>query len=236
MSNTINTPHIVCNKEDIASTVLMPGDPLRAEFIAKNFLRDAQLFNSVRGILGFTGYYGEKRISVMASGMGVPSMGIYSYELYNFADVRRIIRIGSAGGIDSSLRLRDIVVAMSASSNSNYALQYHLPGYYAPTASYPLLRAAVKEGEQRGTRMMVGNILSSDTFYDDAQSLADWRKMGVLAVEMETTALYCNAARAGKEALTLLTISDLPLTGEACSAEERQNTFLTMMEIALAIA
>lgn len=236
MSQKINTPHIVCNKEDIAPTVLMPGDPLRAQFIAETYLEGATLFNNVRGINGYTGLYLGKRVSVMASGMGVPSMGIYSYELFHFADVQRIIRVGSAGGIDPSLKLRDIVVAMSASSNSNYAAQYRLPGYYAPTASYPLLRAAVDEGEKRGARMMVGSVLASDTFYDDAQSLADWRKVGVLAVEMESTALYCNAARAGREALTILTISDLPLTGEECTAEERQTTFRTMMEIALAIA
>ncbi len=237
METRLATPHIVCDKNDIAPSVLMPGDPLRAKYIAENLLENAKLFNEVRGIYGYTGEYRGKRVSVMASGMGMPSMGIYSYELFHFADVRRIIRIGSAGGIHPDLRLRDIVVAMSASTNSNYMLQYGLPGAYAPTASYPLLRDAVAEGEKRGARMMVGNILSSDTFYDDdADSLKAWRKMGVLAVEMEAAALYCNAARAGKEALCLATISDLPLTGDSCTAMERQTTFQTMMEIALSIA
>ncbi len=236
MSDIIKTPHIACAKEDIAKTVLMPGDPLRAKFIAETLLQDAKLFNNIRGIQGYTGVYEGKRVSVMASGMGMPSIGIYSYELYNKFDVENIIRIGSAGGIHPDLKLRDIVVALSACTNSNYASQYNLPGTFAPTASYKLAKAAVEEGERRGSRMMVGTILSSDTFYDDSNSLGDWRKMGVLAVEMEAAALYCNAARAGKHALCMCTISDLPFTGEECTAEERQNTFLDMMQIALSIA
>ena len=236
MSDMIKTPHIACAKEDIAKTVLMPGDPLRAKFIAETLLKDAKLFNNIRGIQGYTGTYEGKRVSVMASGMGMPSIGIYSYELYNKFGVENIIRIGSAGGIHADLKLRDIVVALSACTNSNYASQYNLPGTFAPTASYSLAKAAVDEGERRGSRMMVGTILSSDTFYDDSNSLGDWRKMGVLAVEMEAAALYCNAARAGKNALCMCTISDLPFTGEECTAEERQNTFLDMMHIALAIA
>lgn len=236
MSELIKTPHIACSKEDIAPTVLMPGDPLRAKFIAETLLEDAKLFNNIRGIQGYTGTYKGKRVSVMASGMGMPSIGIYSYELFNLFDVENIIRIGSAGGIHQDLKLRDIVVGLSACTNSNYAAQYRLPGTFAPAASYPLVKAAVEEGERRGARMMVGSILSSDTFYDDAQSLSDWRKMGVLAVEMEAAALYCNAARAGKHALCMCTISDLPFTGEECTAEERQNTFLEMMQIALTIA
>lgn len=236
MSEKLTTPHISCEKAAIASTVLMPGDPLRAKFIAETFLEEPRLFNQIRGILGYTGTYEGKRVSVMASGMGVPSMGIYSYELFNLFGVERIIRIGSAGGIHPSLRLRDIVAAMSACTNSNFAMQYKLPGLYAPTASYPLLRAAVETGERMGARMMVGSVLTSDYFYDDAASLSDWEKMGVLAVEMEAAALYCNAARAGKEALCLLTISDLPLKGEACTPEERQTTFTEMMKIALEIA
>ena len=236
MSDTIKTPHIACAKEDIAKTVLMPGDPLRAKFIAETLLEDAKLFNNIRGIQGYTGTYEGKRVSVMASGMGMPSIGIYSFELFNKFSVENIIRIGSAGGIHSGLKLRDIVVALSACTNSNYASQYNLPGTFAPTASYKLAKAAVEEGERRGSRMMVGTILSSDTFYDDSNSLGDWRKMGVLAVEMEAAALYCNAARAGKHALCMCTISDLPFTGEECTAEERQNTFLDMMHIALAIA
>lgn len=236
MSELIKTPHIACFKEDIAPTVLMPGDPLRAKFIAETLLEDARLFNNIRGIQGYTGTYNGKRVSVMASGMGMPSIGIYSYELFNLFDVKNIIRIGSAGGIHQDLRLRDIVVGLSACTNSHYAEQYRLPGTFAPAASYPLVKAAVEEGERRGARMMVGSILSSDTFYDDAQSLSDWRKMGVLAVEMEAAALYCNAARAGKNALCMCTISDLPFTGEECTAEERQSTFLEMMQIALTIA
>lgn len=236
MSELIKTPHIVCEKDAIAKTVLMPGDPLRTEFIAKNLLTDAVLFNNIRGIQGYTGFYENKRVSVMASGMGMPSMGIYSYELFNFFFVENIIRIGSAGGINDSLKLRDIVIALSACTNSNYAAQYRLPGIFAPTASYGLVNAAVLEGERRGARLKVGSVLSSDTFYDDANSLKEWQKMGVLAVEMEAAALYCNAARAKKQALCLLTISDLPFTGEECTALERQETFLEMMHIALSIA
>ena len=237
MSDIIKTPHIACAKEEIAKTVLMPGDPLRAKFIAETLLKDAKLFNNIRGIQGYTGTYEGKRVSVMASGMGMPSIGIYSYELYHKFDVENIIRIGSAGGIHPSLRLRDIVIGLSACTNSNFASQYNLPGTFAPTASYALVKAAVEEGERRGSRMMVGSILSSDTFYDDnSNALSDWRKMGVLAVEMEAAALYCNAARAGKNALCMCTISDLPFSGEECTAEERQNTFLDMMHIALAIA
>ncbi|HWR21975.1 MAG TPA: purine-nucleoside phosphorylase, partial [Feifaniaceae bacterium] len=233
MSDIVKTPHIACAKEDIAKTVLMPGDPLRAKFIAETLLKDAKLFNNIRGVQGYTGTYEGKRVSVMASGMGMPSIGIYSFELFNKFDVENIIRIGSAGGIHPGLKLRDIVVALSACTNSSYASQYSLPGTFAPTASYSLVKAAVEEGEKRGSRMMVGTILSSDTFYDDSNSLGDWRKMGVLAVEMEAAALYCNAARAGKNALCMCTISDLPFTGEECTAEERQSTFLDMMHIAL---
>ncbi len=236
MGELIKTPHIVCEKDAIAKTVLMPGDPLRAKFIAENLLEEAVLFNNIRGIQGYTGFYEEKRVSVMASGMGMPSMGIYSYELFNLFSVENIIRIGSAGGIHSSLKLRDIVVALSACTNSNYSKQYRLPGTFAPTASYGLVNAAVLEGERRGSSMKIGSVLSSDTFYDDAQSLGEWRRMGVLAVEMEAAALYCNAARAGKQALCLCTISDLPFTGEECTALERQETFLEMMHIALSIA
>jgi len=236
MGELVKTPHIVCAKEDIANTVLMPGDPLRAKFIAETLLQDAKLFNNIRGIQGYTGFYEGKRVSVMASGMGMPSIGIYSYELFNLFGVENIIRIGSAGGIHPGLKLRDIVVALSACTNSNYASQYKLPGYFAPTASYALVKAAVEEGGRRGARMMTGTVLSSDNFYDDANSLGDWRKMGVLAVEMEAAALYCNAARAGKNALCMCTISDLPFSGEECTAEERQSTFLDMMRIALTIA
>lgn len=232
----IPTPHNSANIDDFAKTVLMPGDPLRAKFIAENFLEDPVLVNGVRGINGYTGMYNGKIVSVMASGMGMPSIGIYSYELFNFYNVENIIRIGSAGAISDEVNLRDIVIGQGACTNSNYASQFNLPGTYAPIASYKLLKQAVDFAQAAGVNYKVGNLFSSDTFYDDAASLSDWRKMGVLAVEMESAALYMNAARAGKNALCICTISDCPFTGESCTAEERQNTFTDMMEIALKIA
>lgn len=232
----IPTPHNSANIDDFAKTVLMPGDPLRAKFIAENFLEDPVLVNGVRGINGYTGMYNGKIVSVMASGMGIPSIGIYSYELFNFYNVENIIRIGSAGAISDEVNLRDIVIGQGACTNSNYASQFNLPGTYAPIASYKLLKQAVDFAQDARVNYKVGNLFSSDTFYDDAASLSDWRKMGVLAVEMESAALYMNAARAGKNALCICTISDCPFTGESCTAEERQNTFTDMMEIALKIA
>ena len=232
----IPTPHNSANIDDFAKTVLMPGDPLRATSIAENFLEDPVLVNGVRGINGYTGMYNGKIVSVMASGMGIPSIGIYSYELFNFYNVENIIRIGSAGAISDEVNLRDIVIGQGACTNSNYASQFNLPGTYAPIASYKLLKQAVDFAQDAGVNYKVGNLFSSDTFYDDAASLSDWRKMGVLAVEMESAALYMNAARAGKNALCICTISDCPFTGESCTAEERQNTFTDMMEIALKIA
>lgn len=232
----IPTPHNSANIDDFAKTVLMPGDPLRAKFIAENFLEYPVLVNGVRGINGYTGMYNGKIVSVMASGMGIPSIGIYSYELFNFYNVENIIRIGSAGAISDEVNLRDIVIGQGACTNSNYASQFNLPGTYAPIASYKLLKQAVDFAQDAGVNYKVGNLFSSDTFYDDAASLSDWRKMGVLAVEMESAALYMNAARAGKNALCICTISDCPFTGESCTAEERQNTFTDMMEIALKIA
>ena len=195
------TPHNNAKKGDIAKTVLMPGDPLRARFIAENYLEAPVCYNEVRGMLGFTGTYKGVPVSVQGSGMGMPSIGIYSWELFNEYDVENIIRVGTAGSIADNVSLRDVVIGMSASTNSAYASQYRLPGTYAPTASWKLLSAAVKSAEEQGSRFHVGNILSSDTFYDDANSLADWQKMGVLAIEMEAAALYMNAARAGKNAL-----------------------------------
>lgn len=233
----IPTPHNGAKSGDIAKTVLMPGDPLRAKFIAETYLEDVVCFNTVRNMLGFTGTYKEKRVSVMGGGMGMPSIGIYSYELYHFYDVDNIIRIGSAGGIADDIKLRDIVIGMGASTNSNFAAQYQLPGTFAPIADFGLLRKAVETAEKKNIKTVVGNILSSDTFYDDnsnANSL--WRKMNILAVEMEAAALYMNAARAGKKALCILTISDHVFTGESLSAEDRQLTFRDMMEIALEIA
>lgn len=234
---SIPTPHIGANLGDIAKTVLMPGDPLRAKFIADNYLEDVICFNTVRNMLGFTGNYKGKRVSVMGGGMGVPSIGIYSYELFNFYDVDNIIRIGSGGGITDDIKVRDVVIGMGASTNSNFAAQYKLPGTFAPIADFSLLRKAVEAAEKLNISTKVGNILTSDTFYDDnteANSL--WKKMNVLAVEMEAAALYMNAIRAGKKALCILTISDHVFTGESLSAEDRQNTFRDMMEIALEIA
>lgn len=228
------TPHINATPEDFAKTVLMPGDPLRSRFIAENFLTDAKLINNVRGIQGYTGTYQGKRVSVMASGMGMPSIGIYSYELFNFFGVENIMRIGSAGSLNKDVKVRDIVMAMGASTNSNYARQFQTPGTYAPIASYCMLKQAIVEAEKLGASYHVGNVLSSDTFYDDQADANDyWKKMGILCIEMETAALYMNAARAGKNALGIFTISDHILTGEALSAEERQNSFTQMMEVAL---
>lgn len=227
------TPHNNAKIGDIAETVLMPGDPLRAKFIAENYLENAVCYNEVRGMFGFTGTYKGTRISVQGSGMGMPSMAIYSHELYNIYGVENIIRIGTAGAIAESVNLRDIVIAMSASTNSNYASQYNLPGTYAPTASWKLLSSAVDVAEKNGCSYHVGNIFSSDTFYDDADSLIQWQKMGVLAIEMETAALYMTSARAGKNALCILTVSDCPLHNLSTTPEERQTSFRTMMEIAL---
>lgn len=228
------TPHNSASPEDFAKTVLMPGDPLRAKFVAENFLTGAVLVNNVRGIGGYTGEYKGHHVSVMASGMGMPSIGIYSYELFKFYGVENIMRIGSAGAIREDIHVRDIVFGMGACTNSNYASQYHLPGTLAPIASYDILKAAVGNAERRGVRYHVGNLLSSDTFYnDDADATEKWAKMGVMAIEMEAAALYMNAARLGKHALALCTVSDHILTGEVTTAEERQNTFTAMMEIAL---
>ncbi len=230
------TPHINAVPDDFAKTVLMPGDPLRAKFIAENFLENPRLVNSVRGINGYTGTYKGVPVSVMASGMGMPSMAIYSYELFNFFDVENIIRIGSAGSINNDIKLRDIVIGMGACTNSNYAAQYGLNGTFAPICSYDLLKVCTDTANELGFEVKVGNLYSSDTFYDDSASTADWGKMGVMAVEMEAAALYMNAARAHKNALAICTISDHILTGEATTAEERQNTFTQMMELALETA
>ena len=233
----MSTPHNSAQKGDIAETVLMPGDPLRAKFAAETFLDSPRLVNSVRGMLAYTGMYKGKEVSVMASGMGMPSIGIYSYELFKFYDVQNIIRIGSAGAISDDLHIRDIVLGQAACNNSNYVSQYELPGNYAPIASYKLLRRAAETAERMGLRYMVGNVLSSDTFYDDSMGTAKWCKMGVLAVEMESAALYMNAARAGKNALCICTISDHIVNDEPpTTAEERQESFTAMMELALEAA
>lgn len=231
------TPHINATPEDFAKTVLMPGDPLRSKFIAENFLTDAKLINNVRGVQGYTGTYEGTRVSVMASGMGMPSIGIYSYELFNFFGVENIIRVGSTGSLKMDVKVRDIVFAMGASTNSNYGRQFELPGTFAPIADYRLLKTAIEAADEVGADYHVGNVLSSDTFYDAQEDANDyWIKMGVLCIEMETAALYMNAAKAGKRALGLFTVSDHILTHEALDAEARQTSFTQMMEIALKTA
>ena len=233
----IPTPHITANYGDFAETVLMPGDPLRSKFIAENFLEDSVLVNNVRGVHGYTGYYKGKRVSVMASGMGQPAIGIYSYELFNFYGVKNIIRVGSCGSFERDLHVRDIVIAMGACTIGNYAMQYELPGTFCPIADFGLVSKAAEECKRLGINYKVGNILSSDMFYDDANSGMKWAKMGVLGVEMESAALYCNAARAGKNALSICTVSDSFIyPDENVDAEQRQNSFADMIKIALEIA
>lgn len=229
------TPHIGANYGDIAKTVIMAGDPLRAKFMAERFLENPVQFNNVRGMLGFTGSHAGKRVSVMGHGMGIPSIGIYTYELYNFYGVETIIRVGSAGSIHPDLHVGDLCIAMGACTNSNYGAQYELPGTYAPIADFGLLRGAADVCERLGYGYRVGNVLSSDTFYSENAHTDKWMDMGVLCVEMEASALYMNAARAGKRALVILTVSDHILTGEATTAEERQTTFTRMMDVAFSL-
>ena len=234
MSNT-PTPHIGAKLGEIAETVIMAGDPLRAKFMAEKFLENPVQFNNVRGMLGYTGTYKGKRVSVMGHGMGIPSIGIYTYELYNFYDVKTIIRVGSAGSINADLHVGDLVVAMGACTNSNYGRQYELPGTFAPIADFSLVRGAVEACERFGYNYTVGNVLSSDVFYSENPHNDKWINMGVLAIEMEASALYMNAARAGKRALVILTVSDHLLTGELTTAEERQTTFTHMMDVAFSL-
>ena len=240
---TTPTPHIEAKPGDFGKTVLMPGDPLRAKFIAENFLENPVLVNNVRGVQGHTGYYKGVKVSVMASGMGIPAIGIYSHELYNGYGVENIIRVGSAGAIQENIHLYDLVLAMGACTDSNFASQFHLPGTFAPIASYELLSAAVKAAEENGAVYHVGNVNSSDVFYGDHEgvpagldSVYGLKKMGVMALEMEAAALYMNAARYGKRALCICTISDHVLTGEETTSDERQNAFTTMMKVALDVA
>ncbi|MBR6262374.1 MAG: purine-nucleoside phosphorylase [Prevotella sp.] len=235
MKENTPTPHIGAKYGEIAETVIMAGDPLRAKFMAERFLENPVQFNNVRGMLGFTGTHDGKRVSVMGHGMGMPSIGIYTYELYNFYDVKTIVRVGSAGSINADLHVGDLVVAMGACTNSNYALQYEMPGTYAPIADFTLLREAAEACERMGYRYMVGNVLSSDIFYGENAHNDKWMNMGVLAVEMEAAALYMNAARAGKRALVVCTISDHILTGEVTTAEERQTSFTHMMDVAFSL-
>lgn len=237
------TPHINACPEDFAKTVLMPGDPLRSKFIAENYLDNLKLVNNVRGIHGYTGIYKGVPVSVMASGMGMPSMGIYSYELFNFFGVENIIRVGSAGGMSEKVKVRDIILAQGACTNSNYAHNFNLPGTFSPIADFSLLKKSTEIADSLGLSYKVGNVLSSDTFYNDEAGLsremtstALWGKMGVLGVEMEAAALYMNAARSGKSALAILTVSDHLLTGEGLSSDDRQNTFTDMMTLSLETA
>jgi purine-nucleoside phosphorylase len=213
----------------------MAGDPLRAKFMAENFLDSPVQFNNVRGMLGYTGTHQGRRVSVMGHGMGIPSIGIYTYELFNFYGVDTIIRVGSAGTIQQDLKIGDLVIALGACTNSSYGEQYELPGTFAPIADFSLVRQAVEACERLGYRYHVGNVLSSDTFYTENAHNDKWISMGVLAIEMEASALYMNAARAGKRALTICTVSDNPITGEATTAEERQTTFTKMMDVAFSL-
>ena len=234
--NKIPTPHIEAKEGEIAKTVIMAGDPLRAKFMAEKYLDNPTIYNQVRGMFGYTGTYKGKRVSIQGHGMGIPSIGIYTYELFNFYDVDTIIRVGSAGAIDDDLNIGDIVMGMGACTNSNYARQYNLCGTFAPIADFGLLSKAVSEAERQGFRYKVGNLYSSDTFYDDDKnSLKQWQKMGVLAGEMEAPSLYMNAARAGKKALCICTISDCPFKNIATTSEQRQTGFTNMMEVALAL-
>lgn len=237
------TPHISAKPGDFGKTVLMPGDPLRSKFIAEHFLKDPVLVNNVRGVQGYTGTYQGVKVSVMASGMGMPAIGIYSHELFNGYGVENIIRVGSAGSIQPDVKLYDLVIGQGACTDSNFASQFHLPGIFAPIASWELLREAVKAAEENGTRYHVGNLNSSDVFYGDhigvpegLDSVYGLQKMGVLALEMEAAALYMNAARYGKRALAICTISDSIVTGEETTSEERQTAFTTMMKVALDVA
>ena len=234
MNNT-TTPHIGAKKGEIAPFVIMAGDPLRVQFMAEHYLENPVLFNKVRGMLGYTGTYKGKPVSVMGHGMGIPSISIYTYELFNFYDVKTIVRIGSAGACHKDLKIGDLVLAMGACTDSNYAAQFQLPGTFCPIADYGLLQKAVNNCEGFGYDYMVGNVVSSDVFYSANPQTDKWMKMGVLAVEMEAAALYMNAAYSGNKALAMFTVSDHLITGEVTTAEQRQNTFTHMMDVALSL-
>jgi purine-nucleoside phosphorylase, family 1 (deoD) len=229
----IPTPHITAEKNDFAKTVLMPGDPLRAKLIAEEFFKKAKLVNNVRGVQGYTGEYKGKRVSVMASGMGMPSMGIYSYELFNFYGVENIIRVGSAGSLNEDVNLRDIIIAMSAHTDSNYSKSFGFSGMAAPSCDYGLLKRAQVVAEEKQLPVKIGAVYTSDAFYNQSGTLPVMQRYGALGVEMETAALYLNAALAKKKALAILTVSDNALTLEGLSAKERQMSFTQMIELAL---
>lgn len=235
-SNT-PTPHNEAKYGDIAKTILMPGDPLRAKFIAETWLENPVCFNKVRNMLGYTGTYKGKEVSVMGSGMGMPSIALYSYELYHFYGVESIIRVGSAGALQEGMKLKDLVIAMGACTDSSYAGQLNVPGNFAPTADYELLEKAVLTAREKNINVRVGNVLSADGFYNfDTSRTKRWADAGVLAVEMESAALYINAVQAKKKALSLLSISDHVFTGEELNAEERRVAFRDMIEVALELA
>ncbi|WP_211748406.1 purine-nucleoside phosphorylase [Paenibacillus sp. Marseille-Q4541] len=237
MITTKETPHIKPNGVEIAETVLLPGDPLRAKFIAENFLEDYQCFNEVRGMLGYTGTYKGKKISVMGTGMGPASMGIYSWELINVFGVKNLIRIGTCGAMQEDIELYDVIFGMGTATDSNYGHQFNLPGQYPLTASFDLLQKAKKIADDKGQKVHIGNILSSEIFYNADPTAKDkWREMGILAVEMESVALYWNAIQARVNALCILTVSDHVITGARTTPEERQTAFTKMMEIALELA
>ena len=234
------TPHIEAKLGDFGKTVLMPGDPIRSKFIAENFLENAKLVNNVRGVQGYTGEYKGVKVSVMASGMGMPSIGIYSHELYSQYNVENIIRVGSAGALQENIKLRDIVIAQGACTNSRFSHQFNLPGDFAPISNYTLLSTCVDIAKENGYNHHVGNILSADTFYNDEENLPEyltsthaWKKMGVMAIEMEAAALYMTAARLSKRALAICTVSDHILTGEQTTSKEREQSFTDMMKLAL---
>ena len=231
----MSTPHNAAQEGAIAETVIMSGDPLRAKFMAEKFLDNAKCFNTVRNMLGYTGTYQGRPVSVMGHGMGMPSIGIYTYELYHFYGVKQIIRVGTAGCIQKGINIGDIILAQGACTDSNYLHQYGLPGTYAPISDFGLLSRAVDKCKEMGVNYQVGNVLSSDIFYDDNKEWHQWQKMGVLALEMESAALYANAARAGRKALALFTVSDNLIEAQAATAEQRQQAFTDMMEVAFSL-
>lgn len=235
MADNTPTPHIGAKYGEIADTVIMAGDPLRIKYMAEKYLENPVLFNQVRGMLGYTGTYKGKRVSMMGHGMGMPSIGLYTYELYHFYGVKTIIRVGSAGSYHKDLHIGDIIIAEGACTDSNYGDQYELGGVFAPIGDFDLIRKAADECEAKGINYKVGNVLSSDVFYRENPRTERWINMGVLAVEMEVAALYMNAARSGNRALGILTVSDHILTGEVTTAEQRQLSFTSMVEVALSL-
>lgn len=231
-----STPHID-PQAPIAETILLPGDPLRAKFIAENYLDDARQFNSVRNMLGFTGTYQGTEVSVMGSGMGIPSISLYAWELIHVFGCKKLIRVGTCGALQPGINLYDVVIAQAACSNSSFMDQYNLPGTYAPIGSYRLIEAVRERAKENGITTHVGNILSSDTFYNADPTFNErWQKMGILAIEMESAGLYATAAEAGVEALGIFTVSDSLVSGEVTTAQERQTAFTQMMELALSLA